>query len=174
MTPEVPFDVVGAPNQSSAYATAVLSEAKEVANVTLHGGLSAVPLSHLYRSRRVLGCTSELEGFPATFPEAWSCGVPVITTFDPDGVVGRNGLGLSVSTAAEMAEAIRELHANADEYRKISDIVSEYYLAHHSVEGVAENFAKVFRDLGSEGRINLPTVGPFDARREDALAEEES
>ena len=60
--------------------------------------------------RRVPLCsTSEFEGFPNTFLEAWAQGVPVVSTFDPDGLIERRGLGRAVAKAEDLAAALRDL-----------------------------------------------------------------
>jgi glycosyltransferase involved in cell wall biosynthesis len=51
-------------------------------------------LIDLYRRAVALVNTSELEGFPNTFLEAWSHGTPTLSLkVDPDGVIGAYGIG---------------------------------------------------------------------------------
>ncbi len=52
-----------------------------------------------YRRAAVLLCTSDVEGFPNTFIQAWSNGTPVVSLkIDPDRIIERMGLGaLSVN-----------------------------------------------------------------------------
>jgi len=74
--PEITFDVVGAANTSSDYASAVMEGAAGIPNVKTHGRVLHAHMVQYYRSCRALCCTSAYEGFPNTFVEAWSLACP--------------------------------------------------------------------------------------------------
>jgi glycosyltransferase involved in cell wall biosynthesis len=61
--------------------------------------------------------TSIVEGFPNTFLQAWSRGVPVVSFFDPDGLIRRLQLGAVPASTDDMRESIRGL-LEADVYRE--------------------------------------------------------
>lgn len=64
----------------------MLARARSLSNVRLHGRIAErAALAELYRGAALLCCTSSLEGFPNTFLEAWSHGLPVVTTSTPTG-----------------------------------------------------------------------------------------
>ena len=60
-------------------------------NVTLHGRVERERMPSLYQDALCLCCTSVLEGFPNTFLEAWSVGLPVVSSFDPDHLIAERG-----------------------------------------------------------------------------------
>jgi glycosyltransferase involved in cell wall biosynthesis len=105
--PELRFDVVGTANSQSDYETALVRRAAGLANVEVHGRVGDTHLWRLYAEASLLCCTSRIEGFPTTFLEAWSVGLPVVTTFDPDGLVAAEGLGRVVSSLEELATSLR-------------------------------------------------------------------
>jgi glycosyltransferase involved in cell wall biosynthesis len=105
--PELRFDVVGAANSESDYERAMVERAATLTNVNVHGSMGDVRLWRLYAEASVLCCTSHIEGFPTTFLEAWSVGLPVVTTFDPDGLVAAEGLGRVVTSVDELAAVLR-------------------------------------------------------------------
>ena len=82
---------------------AVADEARSMPNVCFHGRLPYQETNHLFDRARVFVNTSEIEGFPNGYLQAWRRGTPVVTFFDPDHVVVRQGLGAAVSSMNAMA-----------------------------------------------------------------------
>ncbi|MGI8960904.1 MAG: glycosyltransferase family 4 protein [Bryobacteraceae bacterium] len=138
--PEFHFDIAGAPNRDSSYASALLEDASRIANVTVHGRVSGEELSTLYKKGRLLCCTSELEGFPTTFLEAWSCGMPVVTTFDPDHVVAQHEIGRVAANLDGIISHLRDLIADPPGYDQISRAATDYFEQNHTVESVSRRF----------------------------------
>ncbi|HXS68550.1 MAG TPA: glycosyltransferase family 4 protein [Candidatus Polarisedimenticolia bacterium] len=144
--PEMEFHVAGTPNQPSGYAAQVLAEAKTVPNVHAHGRLARADLNKLFQSAGLLCCTSMLEGFPTTFLEAWSSGLPVVTTFDPDGIVAREGLGSVVTTVDELVAQLRSL-PNTEACARMARAAREFFLENYSVETIARAFRLAFEGV---------------------------
>jgi glycosyltransferase involved in cell wall biosynthesis len=144
--PEFQFHVAGTPNQPSGYAASVIAMAASVPNVKVHGRLARPELNKLFQNCTLLCCTSKLEGFPTTFLEAWSNGMPVVTTFDPDGIVQRNGLGRVATTIEEVAAHLKSLPGTS-EYSAMSAAVKKYYADNHSVPAISRRFREVFEAL---------------------------
>src|SRR5207237_4985351 len=88
----------------------VRREAARRPNLVFHGRLSYHDASALYARARLLVNTSEVEGFPNSYLQAWINGVPVVSYLDPGGVIARNGLGATVGSPLGMhAEVLRLL-----------------------------------------------------------------
>jgi glycosyltransferase involved in cell wall biosynthesis len=83
--------------------------ASRISNVTFHGPLPYRATQRLFDRARVFVNTSEIEGFPNTFLQAWARGIPVVSFFDPDGVIQREGLGHAVASVEEMTAAVHRL-----------------------------------------------------------------
>jgi glycosyltransferase involved in cell wall biosynthesis len=108
--PHVTFDMVGGPvNGFEAHFEATAAAARALPNVRFHGFVPYHETSPFYQRARLFVSTSEMEGFPNTFLQAWARGTPVVSYFDPDRVISRNGLGEAVSTPEEMQAAISRL-----------------------------------------------------------------
>jgi len=144
LCPDMSFDLVG-PLQGE-LADAVSGQAKSILNLTLHGAQPRDKVHAFYAAASLLCCTSDYEGFPNTFLEAWSHGVPVVSTFDPDGVVARHRLGAVVSSIPEMQAAIKELLADPKSYGEISQNCRRYFLENHEAEAVLPRFEALFFD----------------------------
>jgi len=144
--PNITFHVAGSANNSSEYAAKFLADAKTLPNMRIHGSLARPQLNDLFRSCSLLCCTSESEGFPVTFSEVWSCGMPIVTTFDPDGIIERYGLGRAVKTIDELIANIQSL-PTSDAYAGISNACRKFYQENQTVEAVSHRFHNAFREL---------------------------
>ncbi len=133
--PELLFDLVG-PDDGTEYARAAIARARHIPNVTVHGPATQDQLPAFYRQAACLCSTSVVEGFPNTYLEAWSHGLPVVTTFDPDGLVAEKGLGAVAAGVPGLARALRSLLGSADRWRTASANARKYYLENHAVERV--------------------------------------
>jgi hypothetical protein len=96
------------------------ARAEAVGNLTFHGPLPYRATNRLFDRARVFVNTSETEGFPNTFLQAWIRGVPVVTFFDPDDVVRREGLGHTVTSLDEMIGAAHGLTADSQAWLETS------------------------------------------------------
>jgi glycosyltransferase involved in cell wall biosynthesis len=143
MCPRLSFDLVG-PFQHEALSSEIRGRAQEVLGLTLHGGVPRGRMADYYRKAALLCCTSEYEGFPNTFLEAWSHGLPVVSTFDPDGVIAKHNLGVVAKEIKEMAAAIESLLASPVRYRQVSQNARKYFAENHKADTVLLRFEELF------------------------------
>jgi glycosyltransferase involved in cell wall biosynthesis len=117
-------------------------------------------LEQIYENTRLLCCTSQVEGFPTSFLEAWSRGIPLVTTFDPDGIVARHRLGAIAKNPAELAGQLRNIIEDKTKYAALSQAAKRYYLDNHTVEEVSRQFRNEFENLQalSSGVIAVPSL----------------
>ncbi|MBN2170760.1 MAG: glycosyltransferase family 4 protein [Candidatus Krumholzibacteriota bacterium] len=106
----VPFIVYGgaAPGHE-AYARGIAERLAAAANIEYLGPVAPEDLPGLFRRARVFLNTSQSEGFPNTFLEAWRQGMPVLSTVDPDGLLSAGGLGAAVRDLAGLETALTAL-----------------------------------------------------------------
>lgn len=149
--PELKFDVAGPVYEDEASRRAA-AEASALPNVTLHGAVARAAVPALYREASLLCCTSDYEGFPNTFLEAWSHGVPVVSTVDPDGVVSEFGLGAVETCAASQARCIKQLMSDQTALAAMSERVKLHFAHHHSMETVMPQFERVLADSAHRSR----------------------
>jgi len=148
--PELSFDLVGPGDD--AYARRLRARAARAANVTVHGGVTRPDTVRFYEAASALVCTSDREGFPNTFLEAWSHGVPVVSTVDPDGLIAERGLGAVGPDVPSLAAALRGLLAEPGRWRAASESSRDYYRANHSVEHVLTRFERLFLEVSGRGK----------------------
>jgi glycosyltransferase involved in cell wall biosynthesis len=95
----------------------VKAAASRLPNVSMPGGVRYTESGEWFDRARIFLNTSSIEGFPNTFLQAWIRGVPVVSFFDPDGLIRRLQLGHVAATIDDMRESIRGL-LDVDVYRE--------------------------------------------------------
>lgn len=148
--PDLEFEVAG-PVYEDDFSRGVETKAMRLKNVTMLGAVPRERVSALYREASLLCCTSDYEGFPNTFLEAWSHGLPVVSTVDPDGVIVRHGLGRIATDVESLAREIRATLTDPDAYATASRNARGYYLAHHAMEAVMPRYERLFQELADKG-----------------------
>lgn len=150
--PEVHFDVLGGANAVTPYSSMLETRAATVPNVILHGRVNHDGMARFYEQADVLCCTSTHEGFPNVFLEAWSLGMPIVTTFDPDNVVRTHGLGVVAANIEELKEGLSSL-VEADAWGKASRAAKHYFSRFHEIDSSMALFADEFKQLISAVRV---------------------
>lgn len=147
LLPQVTFDLVGGPDTDRPFCESILDQARRRKNIVVHGAVSRDRIANLYRQATMMCCTSEYEGFPNTFLEAWSHGVPVISTVDPDGVISAGKMGDLAHSIDEFRSRIQKLVDDPALWRRCSENARTYYLQNNSLNVAMSRFRKVFDEL---------------------------
>jgi glycosyltransferase involved in cell wall biosynthesis len=153
--PEARFVMIPVPDEASSEELSELrSAASEVPNLELREPLPHGELLRLLRSAVAIVNTSALEGMPNAFLEAWAQGVPVLTLqFDPDGVVERQGLGVSAHGSRDrFVEGAHELWRDRDDREELSQRVRAYVDKAHSLDAVGAEWSRVIAEVSGSGR----------------------
>lgn len=78
--------------------------------------------------------TSDAEGFPNTFIQAWLRGVPVVSCFvDPDGCLSTAGTGVLVGAVERLPDVVRVLLDDPQSRAELGRKARAYARAHHTV-----------------------------------------
>ncbi len=105
--PGLRLDMIGGPQpHHQGLYNDTARQADALPNLHFHGPVSYQSVAGYYARARLFVNTSSTEGFPNSFLQAWARGTPVISFFDPDGVIRREGLGLAVDSIDAMLAAI--------------------------------------------------------------------
>lgn len=163
--PAITFDVVGGSGDDTPALRGLERDAASLANVVLHGRVPPFAVAEFYRRSAVLLCTSEREGFPNTFLEAFSLGIPVVTTFDPDGIVAGHGLGVVAETQESLARGLISLLSDRGRLEACGRAARAYFDEHHDVRRVADLYERelaalsitVRRDAGKHREMVQPS-----------------
>jgi glycosyltransferase involved in cell wall biosynthesis len=129
--PECRFDVVGHCNASSKYGQTLAGQIESLPNVRWHGYVDHARMRALYQQSQVLLCTSQSEGFPNVFLEAWSCAKPVLTSVDPDGIVATFQLGQVATDYTTLKQHLREFASRRAMWKACGQRGYQYVREHH-------------------------------------------
>ncbi len=139
--PEARFVMVGGrvPTDGAVYDRAQ-AEAATLPNVDFRGPVADV--EPLLARAWVLLNTSDTEGFPTTFLEAWAHGVPTVSIFDPGGLVREQGIGALAADEAGLPDALGSLLGSRERRDAVGRKAREHVLREHSPDVVVERFER--------------------------------
>lgn len=133
--PDIEFKIVGGVGEDAGHAEYIRERATARSNIEFVGFVPPSEIGNWYERARLYLNTSELEGLPNTYLEAWSRGTPCVSLgVDPDGVIAREGLGTVGADTQASAAAIRALLSDAAEWSKTSERCRAYVRREHDPE----------------------------------------
>ncbi|HEX6639121.1 MAG TPA: glycosyltransferase family 4 protein [Steroidobacteraceae bacterium] len=159
--PNVRFTMAGGPTpKGETYYEDMLAAAARLPNVTMTGPVRYRDSGDLFDRAKVFLNTSSIEGFPNTFLQSWIRGVPVVTFFDPDGLVQRTPLGRVAKSVDDMREAIRGL-LEIDVDRQLLGRRARDFALREFTSGVASRYLELLEQSTPPLRIGAaqPTHG---------------
>ncbi len=148
--PELEVHMIGGADSSAeGLYRDVQRRAAEISNLTFHGPVPYHDVNEYYERSRVFVNTSDSEGFPNSYLQAWIRGTPVIAFFDPDGIIAREGLGHAVSSLEEMARAVRQLASNEAEWRAASARCKAYMQREYGEDKILAPYLQTIQRLSA-------------------------
>ena len=126
--PEVQFTMVGDSDSSDrSYYKKVKEISSNYGNVTFLGGRPFLETCDIISQSKILVCTSEFEGFPNTFLQAWSYGLLVVSTVDPSGIITSNNLGEVVVSEKELTSVLKRMLEDKGRYEEMRYNVRKFF-----------------------------------------------
>jgi len=108
--PTARLAVIGGPCPGAErYYDQVADTLRSLPNVDVCGAVPYREVNNYFSRAKLFINTSEVEGFPNSFLQAWIRGLPVVSFFDPDSLIERENLGTVPETVDEMARTIKDL-----------------------------------------------------------------
>lgn len=126
-------------------------EAAARANVTFHGRLPYWDANNLYGRARVLVNTSDVEGFPNSYLQAWVRGVPVVTLIDPDSVIELQGLGVAAKSVAQMRDAVNYLLGEPPAWKAASERCRRFMAREYGEDRILPAYLETFETVMRTG-----------------------
>jgi glycosyltransferase involved in cell wall biosynthesis len=133
---------------------AMMALAKQLPNLVITPFVDPSCIHKYYEQSSLLINTSDSEGFPNTFLEAWRCGVPVISFVDPkvgDAMMPQR----VVRTDHEMIVVINRLMSNLALREAIAKRSIEYVHSFHDTKVVIPKYLSLFKQLTNAPELQL-------------------
>ncbi len=148
--PRLEFHIIGGPMPGSeALYEQVRAQALTVPNVRFHGPVPYHDVGEFYERARVFVGTSEIEGFPNTYLQAWARGTPVVAFLDPDRLIARNGMGRAVTSVSELCEAIVKMTGDPRAWETASQRSREYMDSRFNAARMTAPYVEALSDVFS-------------------------
>jgi glycosyltransferase involved in cell wall biosynthesis len=142
--PAIRFIVCGGPSahrSSPRYGSQILEALAALPNVEFLGQVEPDRAQRVIADAAVLLSTSDGEGFPNTFLQAWSSGTPVVSLkIDPDSVIEQARLGVVADGVDAAINALRGLLDSPEQRDEIGVRARQYIATHHSEAVVMNSF----------------------------------
>lgn len=163
--PQFSFHMVGGalPGEEALYEE-VREAAANIPNLCFHGRLSYWDANAMYGRARLLVNTSDVEGFPNSYLQAWIRGVPVVTLIDPDGVIEREGLGVTADSPAQLPGIIASLLQSRRDWQDASDRCRRFMDREFGEDRILSVYLDTFEELMRPGAPGARVIPPKEAR----------
>lgn len=141
--PAVRFRLVG--GGDAAIMARLQAAAQTLPNLELTG---FVPYAHIdaqFDGARLLVNTSEFEGFPNTFLQAWARGIPSVSFFDNGSVYQGQPVSHCVADLDAMAARVRTLMEDEAAWEHASALARDYFQAHHTPQAALAAYEAIFQ-----------------------------
>jgi glycosyltransferase involved in cell wall biosynthesis len=154
--PHLKFAIAGGPYpEETALYEQVKRDAENLPYVRFFGQVPYHDIGELFERARLLVGTSEVEGVPNTYLQAWGHGAPVVAYLDPEHLIAHNGLGRAVHSPDEMAEAVTQLLADPGEWAKVSARCREFAVTRADESTRVQLYVDALRRLHNDSGVPL-------------------
>lgn len=148
------------------YYREIATAARALPNVVMTGAAPYERVGEWFGRARLHLNTSDVEGFPNTFLQAWGRRVPVVSLFDPDGVIEQRRLGRACAGVDQMARVLEELLTDPAECDRVGARARAYVAEEFDARRVAARYLELLQaEQGVEDAARLRRAGAIDAIR---------
>jgi glycosyltransferase involved in cell wall biosynthesis len=151
--PDLRFVVCGGVTSYTAtteYGEDIAAKLRSLPNVEYRGQVSAEDALGVITNAALFLSTSDEEGFPNTFLQAWAAGTPVVSLkIDPDNVIERHRLGRVCGTVETAIDDLRNLMTSSERRAFLSVQAQKYVAKHHSAAVIVPMIERATRETMS-------------------------
>ncbi len=142
------FHMVGGPMSAHASLYSDIQQrCATLPNVQFHGKISYHEINSYFERTRILVNTSDIEGFPNTYLQAWAHGAPVAAFHDPNGFVAGHRLGAAVLSDEDLTKAVEDLLSDEEHWRDANARCVEFMRTRYGDDMSLREYEAAFQQL---------------------------
>lgn len=146
--PEGRFQMVGGPSREQEFYERIKAKARKIPNLDFVGFVPHHEITKYFEKASIFVNTSDVEGFPNTFLEAWSRYMPVVClNIDPDEIICEHRLGFHSRTFDQMVLDVRQLLNDERLRQELGENGRRHVEQEHNLNTAIEQFVEVFNQL---------------------------
>lgn len=143
--PEHRFVMIGGPDpdrRSQEYFRALQEAAKKIPNLELKGFLPLAETERCFNRARVFLNTSEYEGFPNTFLQAWSRAIPSVGFIDTGSRYQGDPVYDSVDEVSQATWKLDRLMRDDAHWQQMAQRCQSFFRGTHSVDAIIDRYER--------------------------------
>lgn len=143
--PEHRFVMIGGPDpdrRSQEYFRALQEAAKKIPNLELKGFLPLAETERCFNRARVFLNTSEYEGFPNTFLQAWSRAIPSVGFIDTGSRYQGEPVYDSVDEVSQATWKLDRLMRDDAHWQQMAQRCQSFFRGTHSVDAIIDRYER--------------------------------
>lgn len=141
--PQYQFRMVGG-GESQEYYAELQAQAKVVSNLDFVGFVPHADIDRQFDGARVFVNTSDHEGFPNTFLQAWARRVPCVSFVDTGSILDGRSVQYRVTGIEELTGTVLQLMSDEQMWCEAGQRSIRYFSEKHSVERAIEDYSEIF------------------------------
>jgi len=136
---DIEFIMIGELQGGRIFKRRIMAEIKQINGLEYMGRLSQEDINEILSSAHIFVNTSEVEGFPNTFIQAWMRKVPVVSlSINPDGVFDRHEVGFCSVTFEKLINDVLRLIEDDDLRNKMGQQAHDHAIQNHSEKNIVK------------------------------------
>ena len=145
--PDIRFNMIAKPIiGDDGYHSRLRSEAQDISNLEFIGGVPPDSIHEYYNQNKILVNTSDYEGFPNTFLEAWRYETPVLShSFDLDGLLSSGEVGFLTGDLDTLIQKTQLLDQDTELRSRMGTAARHLVKQEFSLDTVTTEYESVFR-----------------------------
>lgn len=121
-------------------------------NIVLLGHIPIAEIDRYFATADIFLNTSEQEGFPNTFLQAWAQGTPVLSyQADPNSIIRNHSVG-RIANASEsiLRDQLQKLLSDRNDRKFKGKTARDYFIENHTVDAVADQYERVIEFVSED------------------------